>query len=354
MTVDTEAATGQRFEVGPQSELNVSNVSGSVAVTAEDGSEIVVRSNKRGSGKAHDSTQVEVHKEGNRVSVQTRSAAAGLINFGRSSSVDYVITVPRDCRLRLHAVSADVQVSGSRSDVGIQTVSGDVNIRNVAGDITVTTISGDVTGESLTGTLVGRTTSGDCAIMSSRFRRFSLTTVSGDFRIQTPLTADEHYYAKSVSGDLDLLVPADTGATVQLKSLSGSVQCELPAEIIKSGRRHWSGRINGGGSNVEMNSVSGDLRIRKSQATDREHVGAESAGSGTDWRPVPPVAPVRPVRPVPPMSSGATQAEGRPDASTAEEGRVTPDTAAILQQLERGELSVDEAMAQLESLDRDR
>lgn len=358
MASETEQSLDQTFEMGSNSELSVSNVSGHIRVRADEESRIVIKSMKRGSGRSRENTQVDIHRDGNKVSVQTRSATAGLINFGRSSSVDYDVVVPRDCTLRVHAVSADVEVSGSRADVGIQTVSGDVVVRDLAGDITVTTITGDIQGDSVSGTLVARTTSGDSHMLKSRLRRFSTNTVSGDFTIQTPLISDEHSQAKSVSGDLVLLVPSDTAATVQLKSVSGSVSCDLPAEVIKSGRRHWQGRINGGGSHVEMHSVSGDLRIRKAASGDVSSQHESGSRHGTDWSPTPPT-PLEPLV-VPEIDVGsimqsihsAIGAEidsTSPVGTTKERTSETSPTTEILGALERGELSVEEAMTKLEA-----
>jgi len=97
MTSDVAQQKEQRFSVGQHSELSVSNVSGHIAVDADEGSEIVVRYSKAGSFRTQDNIQVDIRKDGNRVTVQTRPNVGGLINFGRGRSVDYNITVPRDC-----------------------------------------------------------------------------------------------------------------------------------------------------------------------------------------------------------------------------------------------------------------
>jgi DUF4097 and DUF4098 domain-containing protein YvlB len=342
MTTDSQNTVRQQFDMGPNSELSVSNVSGSVSVHAEEGMTITVRAQKRGSSRSRDITDIDIRRDGNKVSVQTKTGQVGLMSFGRSSAIDYDISVPNDCSVRLNAVSSDVKIEGIRAEVGVQTVSGDLKLEDLAGELTATTVSGDIEGRSITGTLVVRTTSGDCELRRTRLRRFSINTVSGDFTVETPLISGEQCYAKTVSGDLSLIVPADTKATVHLKSISGSVGCELPAEIVKSGRRHWQGRINGGGAQLEMSSISGDLNIKR--------------GAGS----VPNV----------PETPEYTRSEHREEpgayrpseeqVSTSEQpgvGDVDPagtagyaSTAEVLAALERGELSVDEAMARLDEL----
>jgi len=332
----------ERFAVAAGSELSVSNVSGRTTVKADDGSEIVVRYHRRGS-KGLESAQVEVEKSGNRVSVQTRSKPTGLLNFSRSSPVEYDISVPRDCAVSLHAVSAEISLEGTRGDTGIRTVSGKVRIANVAGDISVTSVSGDVEGRGLAGTFIGRSTSGDTSVLSSRLRRFSLNSVSGDFTIETPLVVDEQCNAKTVSGDLDLLLPAADGATVQLRSVSGSVSCELPAEIIKSGRRHWQGRINGGGGHVEMNSVSGDLKVRVSRASGLGPSSETSSQAGSaSYKPSESNHALSPSDFDVAAASGSRSDDARDDPPASE-----PDIASVLAAVERGEISIEDAMIQI-------
>jgi DUF4097 and DUF4098 domain-containing protein YvlB len=124
-------------------------------------------------------------------------------------------------------------------------------------------------------------TSGDARITDSSLRDFNLHSVSGDFHLDTPLTSGEHYYANTVSGDLVLAIPEGTGVTVQMKTVSGEVHSNFAqAEVIKSGRRHWQGRINGGGANLEMHSVSGDLTIRGGGSNGSNGDGGQQSGSG--------------------------------------------------------------------------
>ena len=326
----------ERFEVGSGSELSVSNVSGRTNVSAIDGSEIIVRYTKRGWGsKDPQNAQVEVSQSGNRVTIQTRMRGSGLLNFSRSAAVEYDISVPRDCAVNLQSVSADTTLEGTRGDTGIRTVSGDVNIRNVAGDISITTVSGDVFGNGLVGTLIGRTTSGDTTVRTSKLRRFSLNSVSGDFSIETSLPENETSNAKTVSGDLTLLLPPSNGATVELRSVSGSVSCELPGEVIKAGRRHWQGRVNGGGAHVDMNSVSGDLVVRKGSI---EEVGYKSEGDSE-----PRSSTAEDVSIQSPESTIADESDqDRPEAQPDQ-----PELSDLLAAVERGELSIEDAMSRL-------
>ncbi len=332
----------RRFEVGPQAELQVSNVSGQISIRGADVTTVAVQAAKRGSRRRIANSRIEIEHVGNRVSVRTRGDQAGRGTVrGNICSVDYEIEVPFACSLALESVSADIVVRQTRADAAMKTVSGEVTIDGVTGNCSLSTVSGDVMATTLDGELQLRTTSGDITIRDSRLQRFNLNSVSGDLTIETPLSTGEYYLAKTVSGDLHIIVPEETGATIQMKSVSGEVSSDLPAEIIKSSRRNWQGRINGGGANVEMNSVSGDLRI----TTDTDWTAVEpNLVSRSHDIPQPPVQP-RPVieRPVPPAPPQ--------DASPAPTD-TSDKTSTILQRLAHGEISVEEAMEQLDAVER--
>lgn len=304
------------YDVGTPAALQVNTVSGEVRVRVGDDDVIRVHAEKHGGARARANTMIEQRTEGNTVILRTRGGSAsgavmlGMVGGNNVCSVDYDIVVPRRCAVRVKAVSADVAVEGPEGDLDLETVSGDVRIEDVRGDLAIGTVSGDITARRVSGDLTLRTTSGDARLLDSSLADFNLHTVSGDLAIETPLRAGAHYQAKTVSGDLHLTVPPETGVTVVMKSMSGDVQCELPSQVISKGRHKWTGRINGGGANIEMNSVSGDLRIM----------------GGT---------------------RGAAPAEAvRTDmpARTQEDG-----TTDILQMLQDGEIDVEEALRRLEA-----
>ncbi|GAC1318783.1 MAG: hypothetical protein NVSMB22_01090 [Chloroflexota bacterium] len=330
---DVEGSTNEplerTFAVGSGSELSVSNISGEISVWSEPGSSIRVRASKRGSPFRAASTHVGISQEGNRVTIKTHGGSTGLLALGRNTGrVDYRISVPPDCSVRVNTVGGHVNVRAIHAPVTVESVSGDVQMNTVEGAVTVTSVSGDLAARDLAGMLVVRTTSGHVEVERARLQRFNLHSVSGDFSLDTPLVAGEHYFARTVSGDLHLRVPPTTGALIQLRTTSGDVSCSLPAEVIKSGKRHWQGRINGGGAIVEMNSVSGDLFI--------------SAESVSETAPSHPASPAEET-----ASSPNTDPEETSQASkTTNESQ----TAAVLRLLEQGEISVDEAMARLDAL----
>jgi DUF4097 and DUF4098 domain-containing protein YvlB len=317
MAIRTDHIVDQEFEVGPGAEISVHNISGHTAIRGGEGSQIRVRAVKHGSDRAIENTEIEMSQEGSHVRARVRSREEGFVKLNRSvCSVDFEIEIPRDCAVHSRAISADTFVSGLQADARIESVSGRLRIEDLRGACTVSSVSGSVEARSLEGDLRLNSTSGNASVAESSIPEFNCHTVSGDLTIETPLLSGQHYLAKTVSGDLTLRVPPGTGATIQMHSISGNVRSDIPAEIIRSGRRNWQGRINGGGANVEMHTVSGDMRISASPRVS-EATSEQAAPTAADWSDI--------------ESQGHT-------------------TTEILERLERGEITVDEATAQLKAL----
>ena len=316
---EMDLSAGQEVEkelqVGARPRLSIGNLhGGEISIRAGADSVIRVRTRRFGSKRTVDELPFEVTQEGSSISVRPRGKWHG-------SSVDYQLEVPRDCAVHVRGLNPDVDIEGTSAEVEVETVGGDVRVQDLSGACSIATVSGDISGRRLGGTLNVHTTSGDATVMESRLRRFTLHSVSGDFTVESSLTPDERYLVGTTSGDLRLLVSGNVGATVQMKSFSGEVVSELPTEVIKSSRRNWQGRINGGGAYLEMASMSGDLRIER---------GSDAAAEA-------------------PHYEGQPAATGAPVQVAADEV-TTPETRAILAALERGEVTVEEAMARLEGL----
>jgi hypothetical protein len=235
-------------------------------------------------------------------------------------------------------------------------VGGDIRVDHSRGAARVTTVSGDVLGEHLEGTLTLQTTNGDVTIRRSALSRFNVHSVNGDFIIETPLAHGEHYFAKTTNGDVQLWVPPDTGATVQMRTRNGDLHTDLPTEVINPSRRHWQGRINGGGANVELETLNGDVRIKTSLGDEGIVSGPGQPHEMPDMPDLPeiPDIPELPDLPDLPHPSGELETEnfGASDSnSTPRRPNYTgADSIEVLARLERGEISVEEAMDELDAL----
>jgi hypothetical protein len=146
-------------------------------------------------------------------------------------SVDFVVKVPADVEFIGNVVSGDVEALDLRSDVTAGTVSGDVVV-------------------STTGTA-------------------RASAVSGSLDIQMGALDWRDLSFHTVSGDITLRLPESLAAEVEFESLSGDLDSDFDMRLESTRRRRWVGEKvrgtigDGGGRSLSVNTVSGDVRLRK-------------------------------------------------------------------------------------------
>ena len=89
--------------------------------------------------------------------------------------------------------------------------------------------------------------------------------------METPIT-EGPYEFKTVSGNMNLITPEDTACTVRINSVSGSAKVNLPITSKSGARNKRVIEASGGGPEVNVKSVSGVFKIGSPN-----YVKAESA-----------------------------------------------------------------------------
>lgn len=250
-------------------------------------------------------------------------------------------------QVTLQTASGDIRAHVLTGGVRIQSASGDATLERGDGELNIQTASGDLELDRITGTLDVTTASGDCRVRASALASCRAKTASGDLMVATPLAPDGEYDFGTVSGDLLLQVPEETRMTVAMKTVSGELSCALPA-TGDGGKRSRTLAVNGGGVPVRVKSVSGDCTIRAAPDDLPPLPATPSAARGVPAPAAPPAPPAPPASsnaPVPAMQGGVGAV--RPEAP--DDG--FSETLAVLQAVERGELSIDEAMERLATLE---
>ena len=294
-----------------------------------------------------------------RIAMEIRTPARSAID-AEAASADIGLD-GLDGAIRARTASGDIRADRLSRAVLIQTASGDVTThalngsvriqirqrrhqpRAGRGEISIQSASGDVTLDQISGTLEATTASGDCQVRSSALRSCRARTASGDLAVTTPLAPDGDYEFGTVSGDLLLQVPQETRMTVSMKTVSGDLSCALPATTTEGGKRSRTLAVNGGGVAVQVKSVSGDCTIRAANSN------LPPLPITAPRAPAPPPAPPRPFAPPqPPMPPMPDTAPALQEAMPAGD---FSETLAVLQAVERGELTIDEAMEKLATLE---
>lgn len=129
---------------------------------------------------------------------------------------------------------------------------GDIELVDHRGDIEIAGKNGDIVLKNITGPIIASTTSGNIEIEISELNGNRPTSIS------------------NVSGYIDITLPASAMTTFHMSSISGGIYTDMDLEV--SGDRNElsrlgggdsiNGNLNGGGVEVELKAISGDIYLR--------------------------------------------------------------------------------------------
>lgn len=142
--------------------------------------------------------------------------------------MDLEIAIPANTPVTASSVSGDVAVTGAQGEVSANSVSGDVKLDRISGgSVSAHSVSGDV----------------DVSV--------DALSGSGDLSF------------KSVSGDITLEFPKTLDADLSMSTVSGEMNSDYPLTLNgRMSRRRMEARIGKGGRDLEISTVSGDVRLR--------------------------------------------------------------------------------------------
>lgn len=97
--------------------------------------------------------------------------------------------------------------------------------------------------------------------------RIHINTISGSIKLKSP---PQEVDAKTISGDVEFLLSKTVGAEFNASTISGSIYSNCDIEYLdnQSGLRQVvgssvKGKINGGGSDWTLNTISGNIYLRQ-------------------------------------------------------------------------------------------
>jgi DUF4097 and DUF4098 domain-containing protein YvlB len=256
-------ATEQTFErtlaISGRAELTVSTGSGNIHITQGSGNQIHivgrVKSNWGGSDeKVHEiAANPPIEQTGNIIRIGTKHE--NLHNI----SIDYEIQAPADSYLDAGSGSGNVTDEGVGENAKLNTGSGNVHATGLHGGFNVGTGSGNVYAEqSGSGDVKAETGSGNIELKNLH-GGLKAETGSGDIKVGGAPT--ESWKLETGSGGVELWV-GDAPLTLDAESGSGGIHTDR--EMLTQGstdKHHVTGKLNGGGPTVRVETGSGDIRV---------------------------------------------------------------------------------------------
>ena len=254
-----EATFDRTLKVNGKVDLTVSTGSGSIRITHGADGQIHVTGRVRSSfgGSDEQVRQIAdnppIEQTGNIVRIGVRRENLHNIN------IDYEIQAPVDCFLKASSGSGEINDDGVGDNAKLNTGSGSIHASGLRGGFSIETGSGNIYADQIgDGEVKAETGSGSIEL---RNLHGTLVAQTGSGSIKAAGTPSAPWKLATGSGSIELTT-GDAGITIDASTGSGSVHTDR--EMTTQGtanRHHVSGKINGGGPVVKMETGSGSIRI---------------------------------------------------------------------------------------------
>jgi Toastrack DUF4097 len=214
--------------------LDLTNTNGSIDVEGVDGSTLEVRAERIVRSTSDQAARdvlsrvaITEERQPDRVTIHTQGLE-GLV-IGVSLDVRYHVRAPRT--MKLHLVDTN----------------GLIRLADLSGPVVARTTNGGVTATDLKGGVDAR-------------------TVNGALRIQMAAVGSDPIDLHTTNGGVVLELPTTAAANLSLSAVNGGVAVTgLPFEATgEQSRRRAKGRLNGGGTAIDLSTTNGGVRVRAS------------------------------------------------------------------------------------------
>jgi DUF4097 and DUF4098 domain-containing protein YvlB len=255
----SEATFERNLTVNGRVELTVVTGSGNIRLTHGSGNLVHVSGRVR-SGWGGSDEQVReiaahppIEQTGNIVRIGT--SHQDLHNI----SIDYEIQAPEGAYLDAGSGSGNLEDDGVGENAKLHTGSGSIHATGLHGDFKVETGSGSIYAEQAgQGDVKAETGSGSIEL---RNVRGVLKAATGSGSIKVAGTPTGPWRLETGSGSIEFWA-GDAAFTLDAATGSGSIRTDHEiAALGPSDRHHVTGKLNGGGPTVRIETGSGNIRV---------------------------------------------------------------------------------------------
>jgi hypothetical protein len=248
----SEQLTVPLSDPGKSYTLKVNLVTGSIKAASYAGKDILIEVNTPGQNKRdmtedagngmkrispRNSFDITATEDNNIVTVDNNNV---------NKPVILTLKIPQNVKLKLSTVNeGEIEVNNVQGELEINNVNGSIKLTNISGSVIATTVNGDLTASFYS---------------IDPKAPMAFTTLNGNVDVTFPAAAKSNLKLKSDQGEIytDFDIEIDKSEPkVNRTSQSGMYQLKLDDWII--------GRINGGGAEILMKNMDGDIYFRKAK-----------------------------------------------------------------------------------------
>jgi hypothetical protein len=238
-------------EPGKPFTLDARLFNGSITLAGYDGKDVVIA--------VH--TEKDDEKNDDNEGGGMKRIGGGSLDFSAEEH-DNAVTLHASMSPKLSGITIKIPQGSTKIVLGT-VQDGDIEVKDVSGEIELSNVNGSISATGISGSVVANTVNGEIIV---KFK-------SIDPKAPMAFT--------SVNGKIDVLFPADIKANVKLKSDRGEMFSDFDIavdktqpKVEKSTEEHYYsvkiedwvyGKINGGGPEMMMKTMLGNIYIRKAK-----------------------------------------------------------------------------------------
>jgi len=226
------------YEVAADATLEIRNTNGRIDVRTHAAPTITVKAQRtaravseQGARELLARTSLEASASTTRVTLVTPRNSG--LAMGQHITIDYDVLVPATVAVTLTNVNGRVDVDGVAGPAELETVNGRIIARGIATLRKAETVNGSV--------------DLDLAALPSQGAR-----------------------VETVNGSVGVAMPSTTAADVSVRTVNGGISVDGFGQVQdrERRRRHYEGRINGGGPTLRIETVNGGVSVNARRTAD--------------------------------------------------------------------------------------
>lgn len=219
------------YPLAGDGEVQISNTNGKIEVEGVEGSSVEVRAERTARAATESLARemlprIVISEEAGPSLVKVATQAVSGLIIGARFEVNYHVRVPKAALVR------------------VRTVNGEIAAESLTGRLIANTVNGAVGGRLLTGGVEAR-------------------TVNGPLEIELRAVGADPVDLRTTNGPVHLILPQDAKANVTAGCVNGVIDMSgLMLDLMgEQSKRRVRGRLNGGGTPVDLNTVNGKIEV---------------------------------------------------------------------------------------------
>ena len=171
-------------------------------------------------------------------------------------------------KIKLETVNGEITSKNLSGKVSIFTVNGEVMDNNSSGLLSIETVNGEIETTTKATELSLNNVNGDMKIVTGKLDDIEVSTVNGDLDIELELAEKGRFVYSSVSGNADLFFTGQLSADFDVETHAGGdidnyITKEKATEAKYGPSERLRFKVGSGSADVEIDTVSGDIKLRK-------------------------------------------------------------------------------------------